>query len=264
MVMPVGLCLLAANIQPAVAQQRNNGEKGRAVRRAVHEEHDAATNAVFSSSMDEQGNVRVSATIQGLLFEKSVAPSGEATLRLTQGADVVSIAMNQGGYLVERGAKTARLDPRSSAQEDLDAVRGVLLGSPAVRAFRRLVASLENRDDGDEEGPLLLGTLVDGAVVQMLDGDVGATHRIGKRLTRRRRAALRPAKLRPDNLFTDCILNYEMSLMEAWDLFAICTDTSFNTRWYYWYASETTCEFEFLIRSQQYIYQFIACFAFPF
>jgi hypothetical protein len=106
-----------------------------------------------------------------------------------QGKDVVSIAMNHGGYSVARGRKTARLDSQSG-QEDLDAVRAVLLGSQAVRTFRRLSASLENRDD-DDAGPLLLSTLVDGAIVQMLDGDSGATGRIGKRITRKQRAGLR-------------------------------------------------------------------------
>jgi hypothetical protein len=70
--------------------------------------------------------------------------------------------------------------------------------------------------------------------------------------------------LRPDNLFTDCILNYEMSLMEAWDLFYQCTATALTSRWYFWWGAETLCEFEFLIRSQEYIYQFIRCLAIPF
>ncbi len=193
-----------------------------------------------------------------------MAPTGDTTIRLTQGKDAVTIAMNHGGYAVARGGKTAGFDPQSRRQEDLDAIRAVLLGSPAVRTFRRLSASLEGRDEGGEEGPLFLSTLVDGAIVQMLDGDSGATERIGKRITRKYRAGIHQAKLRPDNLFTDCILSYELSLMEAWDLFYQCTATALNTLWYFWWGAETMCELEFLIRSQQYIYQFMTCMAYPF
>lgn len=261
---PFGLFALAANIQPAAAQQRDNGDKGRQARRPVHEEHDAVTNTVFSSTVDEQGTARFVAKVDDFTLEKAIASTGDSTIRLMQGKDVVSIAMNQAGYVVARGRKTARFDSQTGKQEDMDAIRAVLLGSQAVRTFRHLSASLENRDDDGDEGPLILSTLVDGAVVQTLDGDSGATARVGKRITRKRRAGLRQARLRPDNLFTDCILNYEMSLIEAWDLFYTCTETAFNTRWYFWYGAEDLCELEFLIRSQQYIYQFMACFAYPF
>ena len=146
----------------------------------------------------------------------------------------------------------------------MDAIRALLLGSPAVRTFRRLTASLESRDNDDEEGPLFLSTLVDGAIVGMLDGDSGATARIGKRITRKHRSSLRQVLLRPENLYADCLLNYEMSLIEAWDLLYVCTETVFSAPWYFWYGAESLCEVEFLIRSQQYIYQFMGCFAYPF
>jgi hypothetical protein len=259
-----GLFVLAANIQPVAAQQRDNGEKGRQGRRPIYEEHDAVTNTVLSSTVNEQGVAIFTAKAGDFTLEKAVASTGDTTIRLMQGKDVVSIAMNHGGYVVARGKKTARLDSQSEKQEDMDAVRAVLLGSPAVRTFRRLSASLENRDDDDHEGPLFLSTLVDGAIVQMLDGDSGATERIGKRITRKRRASLRPAMLRADGLFTDCILNYEMSLMQAWDLFSQCTQTALNSAWYIWWSAEKFCELEFLIRSQQYVYQFIGCLAYPF
>lgn len=146
----------------------------------------------------------------------------------------------------------------------MDDIRAVLLGSPAVRTFRRLSASLEGRDNDDEEGPLFLSTLVDGAIVQMLDGDSGAPERVSKRITRKRRAVLQRAKLMPDHLFTDCILNYELALMNAWDLFHVCTDTTLSLHWWIWWSAETFCEFEWLLRSQSYIYQFMSCNAFPF
>jgi hypothetical protein len=255
-IMTLGLLMVPAGSQLLEAQPRSKP--------VSRQEHDRVTDATFSSTMDEQGNARSTVAVGDFLLEKVLAPAGDATLRLSQGKDVVTIAINHNGYLVNRGKKSARLDSQSRQQEDLDSVRSVLLGSSAVRTFRRLGAALENRDESDDESPLFLSALIDGSIVQMLDGDSGATARIGKRVTRRRRAAIHQAMLRPDNLFTDCTLNYELSLVEAWDLFRQCQDTAWNNRWYVWFFAENFCELEFLLRSQQYIYQFLACFAYPF
>jgi hypothetical protein len=264
MAVPLGLFVLAANIEPAAAQQRSDGGKESRAGRRTREERDALTGTVFTSTVDEEGNARITVKVGDLLLEKAVASSGDTTLRLILGKDVVSVAINHGGYLVERGEKTMRFEPQSGKPEDMDAIRALLLGSPAVRTFRRLSASLESRDETDTEGPLFLSTLVDGAVVQMLDGDSGAPARVAKRITRKRRAKLQQVKLMPDHLFTDCILNYEMSLMSAWDLFYSCTETTFSLHWLWWWGAETFCEFEWFIRSQSYIYQFISCNAWPF
>jgi hypothetical protein len=264
MAIPLGLFVLAANIEPAAAQQRNDAGKGPLGGRRARDERDAATGTLFSSTVDEQGNIRITAKVGDLTLEKAVASSGDATLRLVLGKDVVSVAMNHGGYLVERGKKTARFDPQTGKPEDTDAIRALLLGSPAVRTFRRLSAALESREDNDSEGPLFLSTLVDGAIVEMLDGDSGAPERVGKRITRKRRASLQQVSLMPDHLFTDCIMNYEMSLISAWDLFYACTETTFSLHWLIWWGAETFCEFEFFLRSQSYIYQFITCNAYPF
>jgi hypothetical protein len=259
----VGLFMLAANIPPAHAQSGDARGAGHAAGRPAYQEHDAVTDASFSSTADREGNAHFTVRVGDFLLEKALAPTGEATIRLTEGKDVVSIVMNHGGYVVSRGGRTVRLSIQSTGQDDLDAVRSLLLGSQAVRTFRRLSASMENRDDNDNEGPLFLSALVDGAIVQRLDGDTGAPARIGKRITRKHRAGLRPAMFRPDNLFTDCILNYEMSLVEAWDLYGLCMDTALNSAWYVYPFAEDLCELEFLIRSQQYIYQFVSCLAIP-
>jgi hypothetical protein len=256
-----GLFLLAANIQPVAAQQSSENSVNK---HPVHEERDPVTNAVFRSTVDAQGNAVFTVNVEDFTLEKAVASSGDTTIRLTQGKDNVSIGMNRGGYVVSRGRKTARLDPQSGKPEDMDAVRGLLLGSQAVRTFRRLSDSLENRDEKDEEGPLFLSTLVDGAIVEMLDGDSGAAQRIGKRITRKHRAVLQQVKLRPYGAFTDCILDYELSLLEAMDLFYECTSSAVRLSWILWWGMETMCELEWFIRSQQYIYQFMSCFAWPF
>lgn len=270
-VLMVGLFALTAAIQPAGAQSRDGRdaaantrqEKRNDAKQPVHQEYDSHTGATLTSTVDAQGNARFAVTAGDFLLEKTVASTGDTTIRISQGKDVVTIAMNHGGYVVARGKRSARFDPQTAQPDALDTVRSIMLGSTAVRSFRRLSAALENRDETEDDGPLILGTLVDGAIVQMLDGDLGATSRIGKRITRKQRAAMRPAKFTPDT-FTDCILNYELSLMEAWDLLSLCESTAWNTPWYVWYFASDLCELEFLIRSQQYMSQFMACFAYPF
>src|ERR1700741_1085518 len=87
-----GLFILAANIQPAAAQQNDQDGSARPAKRAAREERDRITDAAFSSTVDEQGNGRFSIKLGDFTLEKVLASSGEATIRLTQGQDVVSIA----------------------------------------------------------------------------------------------------------------------------------------------------------------------------
>ena len=157
----LGLFVLAANTEPAAAQQRDNGGKGGQGRRATHEEHDRVTNAAFSATVDEQGNAVVTAKVDDFILEKAVASTGDTTIRLMRGKDIVSIAMNHGGYAVARGRKTARFDPQSGKQEDMDAIRAVLLGSPAVRKPREIRAgSLKTVEIWSNPGLLLLALVL--------------------------------------------------------------------------------------------------------
>ena len=76
-------------------------------------------------------------TLQGgdFTLEKVIAHTGDATLRLSQGKDVVTIAISPGGFQVARGQKTLRVDPRSDSQDKTDGVRSILIGSQAVRSL---------------------------------------------------------------------------------------------------------------------------------
>ena len=187
-------------------------------RRRAYQEHDAATRTTFTATTDAAGNAVLTLKGGDFVLEKVVAHTGDATLRLSQGKDVVTIALSQSGFQVARGQKAVRVDPRSDKEDKIDAVRSVLLGSQAVRSFKRLVASLEDRDESEEDGPLALSALVDGAIVQLLDGDAEAARRIAKRITRKQRAGLRAVKARrAPATFVDCIGSYEFALMSAMD-----------------------------------------------
>ena len=242
--------------------QQGNRNAAAQTKRAI-EEHDNLSNATFAMSADANGNALFTVKAGDFLLEKILDSEGHATIRLIQGKDVVTIAWDQAGYVVSRGKRTARFDARSADGEGRDEVRAVLLGSQAVRSFRRLGVLLENRDEKEDESPAILGTLIDGAIVQMLDGDTGAPQRIGKRVVRKRAAQLRAVKFMPGEMLRDCVLLYENSLLDAWDLFSQCLEWARNVPWWFQNWAENFCTTEWLFRTQQYLWQFVTCIALP-
>lgn len=260
----VGLVLLLAAPTIVSAQQATVRKASAQGGRPVHQEYDPATDTMFSSTTDSAGNAVLGVKVGDFVLEKVLAASGDMTLRLAQGKDAVTIAVNQSGYQVARGKRSARFDPRSSRADQLDAIRTLLLGSKAVRTFRRLTAALEDRDEQQEDGPLVLSALVDGAIVHMLDGDSGAPKRIAKRITRKRRVGIQLASAGPHVMFRDCIGMYEVSLVYAWDQYFSCWIEAQDYSWWWRDFIEGACEFEWLIRTQQYLWQFTGCLAFPF
>ena len=245
----------------AAAQERREGQSPG---RRGYQEHDRITDTTFTATADANGNAVLSLKGGDFSLEKVLSPSGDSTLRLTQGKDVITIAITQAGYQVARGRRAIRFDPRTDKGEGLDAVRALLVGSQTVRSFRRLVASIEDRDESEPDGPLALATLVDGAVVQMLDGDSDAPRRIAKRITRKHRAAIRAIKARAPGVFIDCVGLYEVALMNSWDQFAGCYQESTEYSWWSHRLVYYLCELEWVLRSQQYIWQFVGCFMLPF
>ena len=257
------ILIAALVLVPALTQAQNSSDAGGQGRR-VYQEYDRATNTTFTATSDAAGNAVLTLKGGDFVLEKVVAHTGDATLRLSQGKDVVTIAISQNGFQIGRGGRTLRLDPRADRENKLDGVRSMLTGSLAVRSFKGLVGALEQRDEHEEDGPLALSALVDGAVVHMLDGDVDAPRRIAKRITRKQRAGLKlvSAKKAPAG-FNDCIGMYQVSLLYAWGQFEDCYIESTS---YSWWARRTIfwlCEWEWVIRSQQYLWQFIGCFMFP-
>ena len=248
----------ALAVTPAMAVAQGNGQ------RRGYQEHDAATKTTFTATTDTAGNAVLTLKGGDFVLEKVVAHTGDATLRLSQGKDVVTIAITQSGFQVARGQKTVRVDPRSDKEDKADAVRSVLLGSQAVRSFKRLVASIEERDEREEDGPLALSTLVDGAIVQVLDGDPDATRRIAKRITRKHRASLRAVKAtRAPGVYYDCVGGYQIALLDAWGQLEDCYIESTEYSWWSRSLVFTLCRWEWAFRSQQYVFQFVSCFMFP-
>lgn len=254
--------LFAVGMVPALAAGQGNGPAGQ--RRGNYQEHDRTTNTSFTATTDAAGNAVLALRGGDFTLEKVVAHTGDTTLRLSQGKDVVTIAISQGGFQVARGQKTLRIDPRSDTQDKADSVRSILIGSQAVRSFKRLVSELEQRDESEDDAPLALSAMVDGAIVQMLDGDPDAARRLAKRITRKQRAAFHVVKAgRLPGVMVDCIGLYQVALMSAYGQFESCAIESTGYSWWSRDLVYQLCSWEWAIRSQQYVWQFIGCFMFP-
>jgi hypothetical protein len=259
--MVLGGTLAASECLAATGAAGAPPKSGAAVWQQAHTEYDRVLDASFAATVDAGGNAVTTMETGDLVLEKTVSPAGAATLQITRAKDVVSVTVGQRGYTVTRGKRSASFDPGFPRQDDVDAVRAVLVGSKAVRGFREFTGILEARADG-EDCDLELAALVDGAMVAMLDGDPGAVERIARRVTAKRRNGLRQAQYRPVQ-FEDCVLNYELSLLYSYDLYWTCLQTAEATAWYFWYFAKSMCDWEFLIRSQQYVFQFVTCTAIP-
>lgn len=259
---PVITLIAALAAVPAAAAEQGNGSTNG--QRARYQEKDAATSTTFIATTDASGNAVLTLKGGDFVLEKVVAHTGDATLRLSQGMDVVTIALSQGGFQVARGQKSIRVDPRTDSQDKFDSARAVLMGSQAVGSFKRLVAALEQRSESEDDGPLAISALVDGAVVYLLDGDADAPLRIAKRISRKHTAAIRAVSAkRLPGVYVDCIGLYEVALMSAWGQFQSC---AYESTAYSWWSRDLVyqlCSWEWAIRSNQYIWQFVGCFMVP-
>jgi hypothetical protein len=254
--------LVAMGMIPVLAAGQGNSPGGQ--RRGNYQEHDRTTNTSFTATTDAAGNAVLALRGGDFTLEKVIAHTGDTTLRLSQGKDVVTVAISQGGFQVARGQTTLRVDPRSDTQDKTDSVRAILIGSQAVRSFKRLVSELEQRDETEDDGPLALSAMVDGAIVQLLDGDPDAARRLAKRITRKQRAAFHVVNAaRLPGVFVDCIGLYQVALMTAYNQFESCAIESTGYSWWSRDLVYQLCSWEWAIRSQQYIWQFIGCFMFP-
>src|SRR5687767_12141730 len=90
--------IMAMAIVPAIAAGQETGNtKGQ---RGGYQEHDTVTRTSFTATTDTAGNAVLTLRGGDFVLEKVVAHTGDATLRLSQGKDVVTIALNQSGFNV--------------------------------------------------------------------------------------------------------------------------------------------------------------------
>jgi len=255
---------------PAAAQSARTDSGGGAARvstsslppRAPQSRFDGHLGVMFSTQLDGQGRAVTRVDGDGLTVVKTATAFGDTEIAIAFKKDRVVVALGPDGIRVERGRARASLNPRSLTEADLARVERVLRGSQAVRAFKQLTAQIEF-GEGPDDG-FTLGALVDGAVVRILDGEVGVVHRLGNRLKARRHVRVREASLvagAPQ--FEDCLQEYELTVDGYWDVFMSCVADAGDASWYLRSALAAACELEWAIRAETAAFQFAACAALP-
>ena len=191
------------------------------------------TQTAFETRRGPDGSVELVAHEGQLGVRKTVAPDGRVSMELKAGRQLTRIVASPDGIEVTHGRRTLTFDPRTATEGDYERVRILLARSRPVRLFRRLAARLEATDA--EDAPTT-GVLVADAFVGMLDGDIGAPGRIARRLARTQRARMRAA-----GFSSNCYLNYEREVVDAWADLDRCYDSvsvllyrMCEARWFLW------------------------------
>jgi hypothetical protein len=220
----VGIALWANGSQ-AEAGDRRPGSNAPAVRtgstpaiqRVAQVKRHAKTDATFSTGFTADGAAALDVSLGDTLFKKRVYPDGRLSFDLVSGKNHVTIAVANDTVQISNDRKNVTLDFTTAGDDQFLKVRELLANSKALRQFRRFTAALEASDDEDMA---VASVLVSSALVGMLDGDLGAPERIGRRLTKKQREGVRNA-----SMVMGCYANYEAELMTAWNDMWLCIES---------------------------------------
>jgi len=229
---------------------------------APQSRYDERLGVMFSARLDADGRAVTRIDGDGLTVVKTATAFGEVNLELSFKKDRVEISLGPDGIRVARSRAQATLNPKRLTEADLAGAERVVRGSQAVRAFKQLTAQIEF-NEGDDDG-FTFGALVDGALVRILDGEVGVVHRLGSRLRAMQRARVRPAALSATGAqFADCWREYELTVDGHMDTFLVCVGDVVDAPWYLRSVLAAGCEFEWVMRAETAAFQYLACAAVP-
>ena len=160
---------------------------------------------------------------------------------------------------VERSGQLVSIR-HGDGSDKLDAIAALLNGR-AVSAFRRLVGSYERELMNDpatlneKTSPFAYSLLLTAAFVGQLAGDPNAVERTRDLIRRRIAAKLRAASWR-----TDCVTNYEQSLLANDSRNTQCMESADNLDSFFQRAAERLlCSAEFLAGALSAETQFVSC-----
>jgi hypothetical protein len=204
-------------------------------------------NLTVSAGLASDGSIQVEATGGDLGVRKRVQSDGRYTVDLQTPGDKVTLGVTESSITVTRGRKTVTL--RADApQGQFDELRKMLADSRAIDLLRSAGAEFEaSEEDSAASTPIVL---VD-ALVGSLTGDVGASRRAARTLSRRARAQLRPVG-RP----TTCYYQWEQSIIWAYMELEQCFYSgAFFPMW---------CNLRWTLQAESAWFSFIACSGFGF
>lgn len=180
---------------------------------------------------------------------KRVQPTGEFVLDLALGNDRVHLEMLATQTVVQRAGTRFVLDRASVTDAEMAQVARMLAESKAVRRFRWLSDQVMRVED-DSAGALAL--LTSDALVGALSGDAGAPRRVALHLSRRGRARQRPVRLAPS-----CYDQMETRMVDAWNDFEACVQSTEDSPFY-----QQLCSWRWLLMVESHWFTFVTCTGF--
>lgn len=200
---------------------------------------------VFGYRLTPDGGRQIYFAAAELQFQKTAYTGGRTTVIFAADDDRVEISLSrESGFLVERNGARAAFHHADVTEADLDRTRALLAGSKAVRRLRTLAAAIP-----DSKHPGVIGLQLSDAIVGMLDGDVGAPARLGRRFR-----ALRPAGLQQVKDGESCWYTYEQNVTDA----EADRDSCLNA-FAWWNPLRLACMAEWTIRVEGDWAEYLSC-----
>jgi hypothetical protein len=200
-------------------------------------------------SATNDGGMLLSASAGDLSFRKVVYADGRYQAQIEQGRDRIAFAGSEGRIVVTYGSRSLTLSADQDDQQP-GRVRALIVSSPALRQFRRLVAQLEATGDVSTE---LLGLRVTGAIVSELDGDDGAVRRLSRELRSKFTATMRKVRLR-----ASCYDSYQALVVQAAAQMEQCMG-QFSV----WNPMRQVCAGVWTLQVESAWFSFLSCSAIP-
>lgn len=239
-----------ASVRDERREHRSTTVAGAAARRQSPPAREGGGEITFSGSTAPDGGYVLTVESPVVRLQKTTYLDRVVLeLATPDGKDRVRIIATQASVSVGRGRSRVALDPRTVDQAAVDRARGLLLTSNAVRGVRALVAELERW----ESSPAVDSTLVSGALVGLLDGDLGAVSRVARRLGQRRERRIQQAGLQQTPTWCWSWYSYEVTLAMA-DM----EECVGNAGWWN-IGQQYACRFVWIIRAELAWFWLISC-----
>jgi hypothetical protein len=213
------------------------------------EENSGAAAWRMSIAQHVSGGLRISAQAEGIDVQKTVFASGEFSVSLRSGRDLVTLVGNQARVKLSRGGRTVLFE-LNDPNNDATARASILVaGSQAIRAFR---AALGRMSLAVRQSPQGAAVAIIDLLLNVAQGDPGAPDRF------------LPAQPATDNLAAasvggSCYDEWKAEVQAAWNEYEACYN-DFN----WWSGGREVCAFLWTIQVEAAWFKMWGCAAFPF
>jgi len=195
------------------------------------------------------GAVRISAKADGIDVQKTVSATGEYSVSLRSGKDLVTVVGNGARVKVSRGKRTVGFDVSRPEAGSYDRTSILLAGSPALRAFR---AARNRMAPEARQSPEGVAMEIIEVLLSVAQGDPTAPDRF-------RSAESSPWELTARDANESCFREWRDEVQSAWDEYERCY-RDFN----WWSGGREACAFMWTLHVESAWFRMWGCTAFPF